>query len=55
MDNLRKEFEENIMAKRFMNAIDVYYSNLGGYRYKLDNSPCYYLNGMFDMFRELRK
>lgn len=53
IDELRKGFEENKRIKRFMDSIDIEYTNLGGYRYKFDGSPCYFLNGAFMMYQEL--
>ena len=44
------EFEKQKVVKSFMNNLDVYYTNLGGYHYSKDRSPCYYLNGMLTMF-----
>ena len=44
------EFEKHKVVKSFMEACDVYYTNLGGYHYSEDRSPCYYLNGMLTMF-----
>lgn len=55
IDELRKEFEENKKIKRFMDCIDVEYTNLGGYRYRFDGTPSYFLNGAFMMFQELNK
>ena len=55
IDELRKGFEENKRIKRFMYSIDIEYTNLGGYRYKLDGSPCYFLNGAFMMYQELKQ
>ena len=49
------EFEKHKVVKSFMEACDVYYTNLGGYHYSKDGSPCYYLNGMLTMFEEQQK
>ena len=49
------EFEKHKVVKSFMNTLDVYYTNLGGYHYSKDGSPCYYLNGMLTMFEEQQK
>ena len=49
------EFEKHKVVKSFMEACDVYYTNLGGYHYSKDRSPCYYLNGMLTMFEEQQK
>lgn len=35
-----------------MDTLDVYHTNLGGYHYRKDDSPCYYLNGMLTMFED---
>ena len=55
MNNLIVEFEKHKVVKSFMEACDVYYTNLGGYHYRKDGSPCYYLNGMLTMFEEQQK
>ena len=49
------EFEKQRVVKSFMNTFDGYYTNLGGYHYRKDRSPCYYLNGMLTMFEEQQK
>ena len=49
------EFEKHKVVKSFMEACDVYYTNLGGYHYSKDGSPCYQLNGMLTMFEEQQK
>ena len=49
------EFEKQKVVKSFMDTFDGYYTNLGGYRYSKDGSPCYYLNGMLTMFEEQQK
>ena len=49
------EFEKQKVVKSFMEACDVYYTNLGGYHYSNDDSPCYYLNGMLTMFEIQQK
>ena len=49
------EFEKHEVVKDFMDIFDVYHTNLGGYRYSKDGSPCYYLNGMLTMFEEQQK
>ena len=49
------EFEKHKVVKSFMETFDVYYTNLGGYHYSKDDSPCYYLNGMLTMFEEQQK
>lgn len=46
------EFEKHEVVKDFMDIFDVYHTNLGGYRYSKDGSPCYQLNGMLIMFEE---
>ena len=55
MKKLIAEFEKQKVVKSFMNNLDVYYTNLGGYHYSKDRSPCYYLNGMLTMFEEGQK
>ena len=50
MNKLIVEFEKQRVVKSFMDTFDVYYTNLGGYHYRKDDSPCYYLNGMLTMF-----
>ena len=49
------EFEKHKVVKSFMDTLDIYYTNLGGYHYSKDRSPCYYLNGMLTMFEEQQK
>ena len=49
------EFEKHEVVKEFMDIFDVYHTNLGGYRYSKDDSPCYNLNGMLTMFEEQQK
>ena len=49
------EFEKQRVVKGFMEGLDVYYTNLGGYHFHKDGSPCYYLNGMLTMFEEQQK
>ena len=49
------EFEKQKVVKSFMDTFDGYYTNLGGYHYRKDRSPCYYLNGMLTMFEEQQK
>lgn len=49
------EFEKQKVVKSFMDTLDVYHTNLGGYHYRKDDSPCYYLNGMLTMFEEQQK
>ena len=49
------EFEKQRVVKSFMDTFDGYYTNLGGYHYSKDGSPCYYLNGMLTMFEEQQK
>ena len=55
MNRLIVEFEKQKVVKGFMEGLDVYYTNLGGYHYSKDRSPCYYLNGMLTMFEEQEK
>ena len=49
------EFEKQKVVKSFMDTLDVYHTNLGGYHYRKDGSPCYCLNGMLTMFEEQQK
>ena len=55
MNKLIVEFEKHEVVKDFMDIFDVYHTNLGGYHYSKDRSPCYYLNGMLTMFEEQQK
>ena len=55
MNKLIVEFEKHVVVKDFMDISDVYHTNLGGYHYLKDDSPCYYLNGMLTMFEEQQK
>ena len=55
MKKLIAEFEKQKVVKSFMDTFDGYYTNLGGYHYSKDGSPCYYLNGMLTMFEEQQK
>ena len=55
MNKLIVEFEKQRVVKSFMDTFDGYYTNLGGYHYSKDRSPCYYLNGMLTMFEEQQK
>lgn len=43
------EFEKIPYIKNFIETFDVYYTNLGAYRFSKDDSPCYYLNGALRM------
>ena len=55
MNKLIVGFEKHEVVKDFMDIFDVYHTNLGGYRYSKDGSPCYQLNGMLIMFEEQQK
>ena len=55
MNKLIVEFEKHEVVKDFMDIFDVYHTNLGGYHYSKDRSPCFYLNGMLTMFEEQQK
>ena len=55
MNKLIVEFEKHVVVKDFMDIFDVYHTNLGGYHYRKDDSPCYYLNGMLTMFEDQHK
>ena len=50
-----EDFENKDIVKDFLEHFDVYYTNLGGYKYTKDDSPCFFLNGMLSMFIELQK
>ena len=47
--NIVEEFEKIPYIKNFIETFDVYYTNLGGYKFRKDDSPCYYLNGALRM------
>ena len=49
-----EDFENQDIVKYFLEHFDVYYTNLGGYRYTKDDSPCFFLNGMLTMFMEMK-
>ena len=55
MIDLRSSFEETDTFLYFDEKFSVYHTNLGGYRFVLDDKPCFYLNGAFTMFQELNK
>ena len=55
MNKLIVEFEKLAVVKDFMGIFDVYHTNLGGYHYSKDGSPCYQLNGMLTVFEEQQK
>lgn len=55
MSDLRSKFEETDTFLYFDERFRVYYTNLGGYHFVLDDEPCFYLNGAFTMFQELNK
>ena len=48
----RESFEKIQHIKNRLEHFDIYYTNLGGYLYTKDNSPCFYLNGAFTMYQE---
>lgn len=48
--NLVRNFEKLPYIKTHLEHFDVYYTNLGGYHYCKDDSPCFYLNGAFHMY-----
>ena len=48
--NLNKDFENIPWVKNFIETFDVYYTNLGGYISRLDDKPCFYLNGALRMY-----
>lgn len=45
-----EDFEKTPYIKNFIETFDVYYTNLGGYKFKKDDEPCYYLNGALRMY-----
>lgn len=55
MSDLREQFEETDTFLKFDECFRIYYTNLGGYMFVLDDEPCFYLNGAFRMFEELNK
>lgn len=48
--SVNKDFENISWVKDFMQTFDIYYTNLGGYKSRLDDKPCYYLNGALRMY-----
>lgn len=48
--NIVEEFEKIPYIKNFIETFDVYYTNLGAYRFSKDDSTCYYLNGALRMY-----
>ena len=48
----RESFEKLQHIKGYLEYHDVYYTNLGGYLYNKDDTPCFYLNGAWMMYRE---
>lgn len=50
---VRQEFEKTELFISYDKYINVYFSNLGGYHFELDDRPSFYLNGALDMFKEL--
>ena len=51
----RETFEKIIDIKNYLEYFDVYYTNLGGYFYAKDDTPCVYLNGAWMMYQEQHK
>lgn len=49
------DFERITHIKNFIESFDVSYTNLGGYRFNIDNEPCYYLNGALWAFEFQQK
>lgn len=54
MCELRKEFEKTILFKRMSENFHIYYDEFGGYKFEFDGAPCFFLNGAFSMFKELK-
>lgn len=50
--DLRDQFEQTDTFLKFDECFRVYYTNLGGYHFVLDDVACFYLNGAFTMFQE---
>lgn len=50
-----KGFENITWVKEFIQTFDVYYTNLGGYKFKKDDESCYYLNGALRMYEVMNK
>ena len=48
----REAFEKIQHIKDNLEHFDIYYTNLGGYLYAKDNTPCFYLNGAWMMYQE---
>ena len=48
--SVNKDFEKIPWVKNFIETFDVYYTNLGGYISRLDDKPCFYLNGALRMY-----
>ena len=55
IEDLRVDFEGTKLFTEFKEKFDIYYTNLGGYRFKKDGKCCFYLNGAWFMFQELSK
>lgn len=55
IEELRKEFEKTELFINLNDSFEVYYSNVGGYRYVDGGERVYSLNGAFAMFQELNK
>lgn len=55
MCELRKEFEETKMFKIMSGNFDIYYDESGGYKFKIDDAHCFFLNWALSMFKELKK
>ena len=48
----RESFEKIQHIKDYLEHFDVYYTDLGGYLYTKDGTPCFYLNGAWMMYKE---
>ena len=51
----REDFEKVQHIKDTLEHFDIYYINLGGYRYAKDDTPCFYLNGAWMMYQSQQK
>ena len=47
----REAFEKIQHIKDNLEHFDIYYTNLGGYLYTKDDTPCFYLNGAWMMYQ----
>ena len=49
----REAFEKIPHIKDYLEHFNVYYTSLGGYFYTKDDTPCFYLNGAWMMYKEV--